>query len=346
MTEYKFDLSRLISSEAFRDASADELRVLLAIMATKGADDDKIATLVGVSRARAKSARVLFEEAEIISAAGERAPTVTEEFEERLNIGEMYEVTAERCAKDIRDNSLASLIAECAELMGKAALSSEEAKIISQIYTQYTLDEEYILTLAAHIVETKGKLSATKLAADAERLVKRGIDSIDALLQYISEKEAESGAQAEFRRIAGIHNRNLSKTECELVDKWYYEFGFGEAVIGEAYDIMAMNSAKLSMPYMDKLLTAWHEAGCKTVEECRAKAERDRAEMAEARAKANESAGEKTPPRMPRVPQKEKPRYGDFDVDEAFKKSLLRSYGDPALVEKMLERERKNNKES
>ena len=335
MTDYKFELSKLLGTEAFSDASADELRVLLAIIASGGCDDDTLAERAGVSRARARSAKVLWEEAGVISAKENGAPTVTEEFEERLSIGEIYEVSAERCAKDIRDNSLAALIAECAELMGKAALSTEEAKIISQVYSQYALGEEYILTLAAHISDTKGRLSATRLATEAERLVKRGVDTVEALLAYISEKEAETGAQSEFKRIAGIHNRNLSKKECELIDKWYYEFGYGEPIIGEAYDIMAMNTAKLSLLYMDKLLESWHSSGCKTVEDCRAAVERERVEKSETRA-------EKTLPRMPRAPQKETPRYGDFDVDEAFKKSLLRSYGDPALVEKMLERERKN----
>ena len=334
MTDYKFEPSRLLASEAFAEASADELRVLLGIIAS-GRADDSLAERVGVSRARMRSARVLWEEADVIVQKEKDTPSVTEEFEEKVAIGEMYEVTAERCAKEIRDSSLASLIAECAELMGKAALSTEEAKIISQIYSQYALGEEYILTIAAHIVEAKGRLSATRLGTEAERLVKRGVDTVDALLSYISEKECESGAQAEFRRIAGIHNRNLSKKECELIDKWYYEFGYGEAVIGEAYDVMAMNTAKLSLPYMDKLLTSWHDAGCKTVEDCRAIIEREKAERAPEKT-------EKALPRMPRAPQKETPRYGDFDVDEAFKKSLLRSYGDPALVEKMLERERKN----
>ena len=70
---------------------------------------------------------------------------------------------------------------------------------------------------------------------------------------------------------------------------------------------------------MDKVLTVWHEAGCKTVEECRAlaasekaKAEKDRADSQAARKKS------KTEP--------EKPRYGDFDINDAFKAALERSY--------------------
>ena len=41
---------------------------------------------------------------------------------------------------------------------------------------------------------------------------------------------------------------------------------------------------------------------------------------------------------MPRTP-KNAPRYGNFDVDDAFKKALLRSYGDPELVDKALKRD-------
>lgn len=328
MAEYIVRKERITSSDAFLEATREELRTLLAIVADSTlTDTDTIAERAGVSRARAISAQALWEESGVIEkvdtppAKADTEPTITEEFEERIVLGKMQEVTASECARAIRDKSLAGLLSECAALMGKAALSTEEAKIISSIYTQYSLGEEFIITLAAYILEKKGKLSAVRLGAEAERLVKRGVDTAEELERYISEKENESGAQWEFKRLVGIRGRNLSKKETELIDKWYYEFSYGEDIIGEAYDITVMAIQKADLNYMDKILTRWHESGCKTLEDCKGEIE----SYKEARAAEEKT---KTPPRMPRTPAKEKLRYGDFDVNDVFAKVLARSYGE------------------
>ena len=124
----------------------------------------------------------------------------------------------------------------------------------------------------------------------------------------------------EFRHLLGIYNRTLTKSEQDYVKKWYGEFGYGEDVVGEAYDIAVRNTGKISLPYMDTLVSHWHEDGCKTLDDCRALIERDKA------AKAVEDK-QKTPPKMPRA-QKSAPRYGNFDPIEAFEAALKRSYGD------------------
>ncbi len=330
MIDYSVLPLSLTGKEEFTEASREELRTLLALIESNGRydSDENLAKRASVSKARALSALVFWEEAGVITprAEGESSlenltrPTVTEEFEERIELGEISEESAVKVAKDIRDNDLKELLNECALIMDKPALSTAEAKQISAIYTQYALGEEYIITLAAYIAQ-KGKLTAQRLAIEAEKLVKRGIDCTEALEKYIMQKENESGAEWEFKHLLGIYNRNLSKSEQEYVNKWYYDFGYSAEVIGEAYDLTVVNTSKPSLPYMDKLLTHWKDSGCKTAEECRALTERERAEI-----KATEATGEKS--KRTSTPKKQTPRYGDFDVNDAFKKALQRSYGD------------------
>ena len=320
MTEYKFNPAALTSGDAFTEASREELRVLLAIIAAGGRveGDGALAEAASVSRGRASSSIVFWEESRVIT-QNDGTPTITAEFEERIELGKLDTGTAVSAAKSVRDNELCALISECATLMGRPALSTEEIKTINALYTQFSLDEEYIITLAAYLNE-KGKLTATRLGAEAERLVKRGIDTAEGLMSYIEEKASESADEWEFRHLLGIYNRTLTRSEQEYVKKWYGEFGFGEDIIGEAYDITVRNTSKLSLSYMDALLTNWHAEGCKTLEECRAAVERDKAKRA-----AEEK--QKTPPKMPRA-QKTAPRYGNFDPLEAFEAALKRSYGD------------------
>ena len=301
------------------DATADELRILLALAAGVDGNTANLASECSVTAPRVTAALTYWKATGVITEKSDTGATITEEFEEKITLGRIIDTPSEQVAGEIRDNDLAGLITECATMMNKAALSTEEIKIISALYTQYALGEEYIITLAAYISE-RGRLTAVRLGTEAERLVKRGISSIDELEKYIETRQNESGAEWEFRHLIGIYNRTLSKKEQEFVKKWYHDMAYGEDMVGEAYDITVLNTGKLSLPYMDKLLSHWHEAGCKTLEDCTALIEREKI------AKSAET-GEKTPPKLPRT-QKQTPRYGDFDPVEAFERALSRSFSD------------------
>ena len=126
--------------EAFAEASKEELRVLLALIECSGRANTAadIATLAQVSAARAGSALVFWEEAGVIRKA-EHAQTITEEFEERLELGKIRETSALDTAKSIRNSALADMISECATLMQRAALNSAEIKELTALYEQYAL---------------------------------------------------------------------------------------------------------------------------------------------------------------------------------------------------------------
>lgn len=316
MKAYSLNLSAAVKQT---DATVDELRILLALATGDYDTEAELAAECGVTQARLSSSLAFWSAAGVIIEKSDTGSTITEEFEEKITLGRIIDTPSEQVATEIRDHDLAGLISECATLMNKAALSTEEIKIISALYTQYALGEEYIITLAAYISE-RGRLTAVRLGTEAERLIKRGISSIEELEKYIESRQNESGAEWEFRHLIGIYNRNLSKKEQEFVKKWYHDMAYGEDIIGEAYDITVTNTGKLSLPYMDKLLTHWSEAGCKTLDDCTALIERERTIK-------TASTGEKLPPKLPRT-QKQTLRYGDFDPVEAFERALNRSYSD------------------
>lgn len=305
----------LTGKEAFTEASRDELRVLLALIEC-GGKLDSVATLAAraqVSSARAGSALVFWEEAGVIKKCS--AQTITEEFEERIELGKIREVSAKDTAKSIRDSALADMISECATLMQRAALNSAEIKELTALHDQYALSAEFIVTLAAYIAG-HGKLTVTKLTNKAIQLTEREIDTAEALEHYIADKESESEAEREFRKLFGIYGRAPSKTEKECFNKWSRDYGYFTEIVGEAYDIAVTNATRGHLTYADKLLTRWFDTGCRTVAECRAQYEKDEAEKKSK--KETEKATKKKP---------EKERYGDFDPEEAFLRALERSYG-------------------
>lgn len=331
---YQILLKPLSSCQGFCDMTAAELRVLVALMENGGRlpSAEALAKAAGTTAPRCMSALTLLSEMGLIKeeACGEAedmpekteeqtAPTVTEEFEYRLRKGEIDETPATQVATTIRNEHLADMYTECARLFGKPSLPTDHTKMLEALHTQYGLSPEYILTLASYMA-TKGTPNVSQLKNKAIRLYDKGIDNIEELERYIEDNERENTDVWELKRLLGIKSRKLSEAELEYVRRWYDEFGFSTEIIGEAYSISTIGTSRLSMPYMDKILSGWHSSGCKTLEECRSQAEKDSASLAAAHKEKAKRAKPKA--------EAPKPRYGSFDVDEAFKAALSRSFGD------------------
>ena len=322
MTDYTYCVSPLNVSgrTAFIEASKEELRVLLLLVECEGnfGSAEELAALCEISPARCKSALAFWEESGVITRREKGENVIIDEFEERLRAGEIAEETAVSVAESIRNDNLASMLDECAILMGQACLSNAEIKSITALYTQYSLSPEYIITLAAYLAG-KGRLTVRALCNKAIDISRTGCDSVEALEAYISNKEEGAGAYWEIRRVLGIYGRNLSPSEKSYFGKWSEDFGYSVAIISEAYDIAVMNtkSGRGDLRYMDKVLTEWHEAGCKTVSECRAYSESHKPEREQAQEPKRRPKSTPTPP-----------RYGEFDINTAFDNALKRSYGE------------------
>ena len=140
------------------------------------------------------------------------------------------------------------------------------------------------------------------------------------LEEYIKETESNSGVEFEFRKIFGITSRALTKSEKDYFRKWSREYGYYIDIVSEAFDIAASNADKNYVKYADKILSKWFEAGLRTLSECRAFYDRERAEIAEQRKKKKETA---------KSAQKQEPsRFGEFNIEESFRNALDRSYKD------------------
>ena len=322
MRYYKINLKGLSEREAFADASKEELRVLLSLVSANGEVEsaDKLAVLSRTSRARAISSLAFWEDSGVIlesEAPSHKDSLITEEYES----DEDPERCAAEVARSIKDKGLSALLSEVARLMDRPMLSTAETKKIVNVYTDYAIGEEYIITLAAFLKE-KNQLTAMKLAADAERLVKKGIDCVEELEIYLAKRSKLSDAEWHYKRLIGIYDRALSPLESETAEKWYCVFGYTDEIIGYAFSITTSRKNKLELPYMDAIITSWHENGCRTLEECEAYNRKFSLEWQEENLKEKDS-----PQQIGRRKQKEKPRYGDFNVNDAFAKALERSYG-------------------
>ena len=312
---YRVNLLRISVNPAFKEASKEELRTLIALVESEGKAEGikELAEAAGISTARCRSSLAFWEEAGIIR-EDDGTPTITEEFESRLVRGEIDEEPATEVADSIRNENLASMIDECAKLLGQACLSNTEIKKLTGLYTQYALSTDYIVSLAAYKA-SKGRTTVKIICDEAIRLLGKGIDKAEALDAYLMSLDESSGAEWEIRRALGIYGRNLSPSEKGYFKKWTEDFGYSVTIITEAYDIAVLNTKSGDLRYMDKILTCWHEAGCRTVSECKARSEAEGAKLSAKKAAKNKQKSEAPTP-----------RYGNFDVNEAFMNALERSF--------------------
>ncbi|MBQ2737285.1 MAG: DnaD domain protein [Clostridia bacterium] len=313
MSDFRFKIHKeaMLRDGLIGELSADEARILLAIIATGGVfDKADIQELTGAAAARVVSSIALFTEAGILSDFDEAR--VTEEFTETKIESDEVLSDSGKLADIIRDRELASLPEEFRLLTGKGTLRPIEVSQITDLVSKQELSAEYVALYMSHL-ERMGRLkSASALRSGAIALKEKGICDVEALTKYIENVESTSRVMSEIKAALGIY-RQLAPSESAFIKKWTEELSYSLPVISLAYDITVLNTGKLSFKYMDKLISDWHSADCHTVDDCEKRyngRSRELAKSATARGRGEE---------------KPKLKYGDFDPEEALKNAIRNS---------------------
>lgn len=321
MTEYTFrvSLSGITDLDCFKEASKDELKVLVAIMSlgARVITAEALAETLGVSRARVMAAIALFEEQGVLNKTEGILSELEYEFEPK---NEKTVGDAGRVARTIRQSELHDMILDFEQLLQKT-LTTTEVERLTSLHTEKALSVEYVLMLASFVKERYRVLTVNRVVSEATKLIVKGIDTLEQLEVYIIEKSKEIAGEAEMRSITGTYGRSFSPTERKYIKKWLHEYGYGKPIIGEAYDICVAATNKISYSYMDAILTTWHDAGCTTLEECRAKVEMRKYEKSKNVNKNSQKSKKNV--------EAETPKYADFNSEDALMRALERSYSEP-----------------
>lgn len=305
--EHRALIPSLAGRNALKEASADDLRVLLCLLELgEDADGDRLADAVGCSRRRVSASLEYWEDAGIVERAEEKA--APSKRKAVRTAAELSPMTGEETASVVRKRDLSRLIDEAQMLYGKV-FSTAEIGVIAGLSEQLELEDGYILVLLAFCIG-KGKRSLRYAEKTAFSLYEEGIETLAALEEYISKKEAAASGIGRLRRMFGLGERALTKREDEIFTRWLTEYGYDTDILGIAYDITVNTSGKASVAYADKIVSKWYGAGCRTERDVEALIEKEKKSF--------------TP--TARAVPKEEPK-GSFDTDEFFNRALERSYG-------------------
>ena len=302
----------LAGRNALKEASADDLRVLLCLIETEGkANDDSLADAVGCSKGRVRASLEYWIDCGVIE-QGQKSEGKKKKAKALRAPSELSSMTGEETADIVRRRDLSALIDEAETLYGKV-FNTAEISVIAGLSEQLELEDGYILVLLAWCIG-KGKKSLRYAEKTAFSLYEEGVDSLAALEEYISKKAAAASGIGQLRRMFGIGERALTKREDETFTRWLTDYGYGIEILGIAYDITVNTSGKASVAYADKIISKWYTAGCRSEGDIEKLIERERQSFAAKPSPKKQSAQAET-------------SAGSFDTDEFFSRALERSYG-------------------
>lgn len=166
------------------------------------------------------------------------------------------------------NKSLADLCVIAQEILGKT-LSPKDMETLYWFYDALGLSPEVISMLLEYCV-SKGKRSMNYIEKVAITWHENGITTIDAAETYTSDERDKSSYYSSLRKLFGIENRNLSKTEEMFLKTWRSDYGMSEDMVALAYEYCILQTTKLSFPYMNSIIKRWYEHGISTVKEAEA----------------------------------------------------------------------------
>jgi len=162
------------------------------------------------------------------------------------------------------DQELSDMFMLSQEILGKT-ITEKDMETLYWFYSELKMPPEVILLLLEYCV-SKGKNRMNYIEKVAVSWNEMGLNNSESVAIYLQSEEKKTGFLYSIRKIMGISDRNLSQIEEKYLFKWHDEYSMSEEMIAFAYETCIINTAKLSFPYMDKIITRWHDAGISTID--------------------------------------------------------------------------------
>ena len=311
--------SRVI--DCLNDATGDDMAVLIAVLRDgAGSDSAAVCRELGIDEKTFNGAIAFWEKHGIISVEkenrssrslplGKKNSDTSEKKRNQAASGspqktEVPYLTTDEAAKFLEGNEqVRLLIKDIEKNFGKILTRSEICTVIGLI-DHLNLSPEYIMLLVAHAKERdkKSVRYVEKLAFD---LFDNGITSYSALVEEMNAIETAFSFEGTVRKIFGLGKRSLTKKEKAIIKVWCSDWGYGEDMVTEAYEITVANTNEASLPYANAILEKWNSLDIRTPEQARSYQEEHLSQKKKKSARSVSSS---------------------FDTDDFFEAALKRSY--------------------
>jgi DnaD/phage-associated family protein len=148
-------------------------------------------------------------------------------------------------------------------MLGKT-LANKDIETIYWIYDSLGFSPEVITMLLEYCV-SMDKRNMKYIEKVAITWHEKNINTMDDAQKYIMSASKHDEFTASLRKLFGITDRNLSKTETMYLESWRDNFQMSADMVALAYEYCIMATNKLSFPYINTILKRWAEQGIKTI---------------------------------------------------------------------------------
>lgn len=162
------------------------------------------------------------------------------------------------------------LVSAIESLTGRRLINSQLSILLS-IYSHIALPSDVIFAMASFVYEGSrekygpgAKLSMAQLRSTAYHWKEQGIDTLDAVDEYIKRCQLRKSREGAILSAMGIYGRKPTTSEARHIKQWL-DWGFGPDMAARAADITVTNIGRLDWRYCNAVLNRWQKEGITTM---------------------------------------------------------------------------------
>lgn len=243
-------------------ATHNQLKVLLVFLRklTTGTSPEAIASFLQLPVEEIQDCLAYWEQVGVLMYLGVPISEAPKEKKTRSAKPAVIKPTREEIA-DIAatDDKLAFMLRE-AEMKLSRAMRSGEIQTLAWLYLDRGMDISLILMLVEYAV-SEGKPNIGFIESTAMSWLNAGVSALSDAEEQIELQNRKKTAWHIVETAFGIERRLPSDKELDYAQKWIIEWKFKKDMLKEAYNRCIDQKAKLSMPYINKILETWFTDG-------------------------------------------------------------------------------------
>lgn len=167
-------------------------------------------------------------------------------------------------------------------------LNRRELETLLSVHETLRLPPDVMILLVGECVK-RGRLTAREVERLAYHWYDLGLTDYEKAAGYLAQMKERSSRGAKVLALLGIKDRQPGESEQKYIDKWD-KMGISDELLRAACDRTLLGAHRLSWPYMDKILTSWHEKGIRTPQQAEGEKRGDRPQEEKQKAESLEAA--------------------------------------------------------
>ena len=185
------------------------------------------------------------------------------------------EYTRADMARAMEGAEFSSLVGAVEEKLGKKLTTPDLAALLG-LYDQLGLPADVIFLLVGFCAERTAaqygpgrKPTLRQIEKEGYLWARLGLMNQESAAAYIKKYQRDKEALPQLMRLLRLGERTPSPSEERYLRSWN-DMGFDNEALEAAYDKTVLKCKELKWPYMNKILTSWHQKGLHTLAEVQA----------------------------------------------------------------------------